>query len=296
MVKIESAREVLFTVNGADLAHFSDLKKTSYLSFKDLFIFVRSNLTKIHSMSGHNKWSTIKRKKGAADAKRGKIFTKIIKEIMIAAKEGGGDPELNPRLRLAVQNAKGANMPKDNIERAIKKATGSDATSYIETTFEGYGPCGIAVFLECLTDNNNRTVSTVRAAFNRHGGSLGTNGSLTFLFERKGIFSINKEGLNIEELELELIDAGAGDFEVDGDTITVTCAKEDFGSVNKKLNELGIEPEDAGLKRIPNDTKVLDVESAKKVLRFVDTLEDDDDVQNVYHNMAITDEIAEAMD
>jgi len=189
-------------------------------------------------MSGHNKWSTIKRKKGAADAKRGKIFTKIIKEIMIAAKEGGGDPELNPRLRLAVQNAKGANMPKDNIERAIKKATGSDATSYIEASFEGYGPCGVAVFLECLTDNNNRTVSSVRAAFNRHGGNLGTNGSLSFLFDRKGIFTLNNEGLNIEELELELIDAGAEEFEVDGDTITVTCAKEDFGSVNRKLNEI----------------------------------------------------------
>jgi YebC/PmpR family DNA-binding regulatory protein len=247
-------------------------------------------------MSGHNKWSTIKRKKGAADAKRGKIFTKIIKEIMIAAKDGGGDPELNPRLRLAVQNAKGANMPKDNIERAIKKATGADATSYSEVSFEGYGPCGIAVFLECLTDNNNRTVSTVRAAFNRHGGNLGTNGSLTFLFDRKGIFTIKNEDLNIDELELELIDAGAGDFEVDGDTITVTCAKEDFGSVNKKLNELSIEPEDAGLKRIPNDTKSVDVESARKVLRFIDTLEDDDDVQNVYHNMAMTDEILEALD
>ncbi len=247
-------------------------------------------------MSGHNKWSTIKRKKGAADAKRGKIFTKIIKEIMIAAKEGGGDPELNPRLRLAVQNAKGANMPKDNIERAIKKATGSDAASYTEATFEGYGPCGIAVFVECLTDNNNRTVSTVRAAFNRHGGNLGTNGSLTFLFDRKGIFSIKSEGVSLEELELELIDAGAQDFDIDGDTITITCAMEDFGSLNKKLDELGIEPEDAGLKRIPNDTKVLDVESARKVMRFVDTLEDDDDVQNVYHNMAITDEIAAALD
>jgi YebC/PmpR family DNA-binding regulatory protein len=247
-------------------------------------------------MSGHSKWSTIKRKKGAADAKRGKIFTKIIKEIMIAAKEGGGDPELNPRLRLAVQNAKGANMPKDNIERAIKKATGADADSYTEATFEGHGPCGVAVFIECLTDNNNRTVSTVRAAFNRHGGNLGTNGSLSYLFDRKGIFTIKNEDIKIDELELELIDAGAQDFDVDGDTITVTCAKEDFGSVNKKLNEMGIEPEDAGLKRLPNDTKKLDVESARKVLRFIDTIEDDDDVQNVYHNMAMTDEIAKAFE
>jgi YebC/PmpR family DNA-binding regulatory protein len=247
-------------------------------------------------MSGHSKWSTIKRKKGAADAKRGKIFTKIIKEITIAAKEGGGDPETNPRLRLAVQNAKGANMPKDNIERAIKKATGSDAESYSETTFEGYGPCGIAVFIECLTDNNNRTVSSVRAVFNRHGGNLGTNGSLNFLFDRKGIFSLKNDGLNLDDLELDLIDAGAEEFEVDGDTITITCVKEDFGSVNRKLNELGIEAEDAGLKRIPNDTKKLDVESARKVLRFIDALEDDDDIQNVYHNMAMTDEIAAALE
>jgi YebC/PmpR family DNA-binding regulatory protein len=247
-------------------------------------------------MSGHSKWSTIKRKKGAADAKRGKIFTKINKEISIAAKEGGGDPETNPRLRLAVQNAKGANMPKENIERAIKKAIGSDAESYSETTFEGYGPCGIAVFLECLTDNNNRTVSAVRAAFNRHGGNLGTNGSLNFLFDRKGIFLLNEKKLNLEDIELDLIDAGAEEFEVDGDRIIITCAMEDFGSVIRKLNELGIEAEDAGLKRIPNDTKKLDVESAKKVLRFIDTLEDDDDVQNVYHNMAMTDDIAAAFE
>jgi len=246
-------------------------------------------------MSGHSKWSTIKRKKGAIDAKRGKIFTKIIKEIIIAAKEGGNDPETNARLRLAVQNAKGANMPKDNIERAIKKATGADAESFIETTFEGYASGGIAVFVECLTDNNNRTVASVRSSFNKYGGSLGTNGSLSFLFDRKGIFTIKSEGLSLEDVELEMIDAGAEDFEVDGDTLTVTCAKEDFGSVNKKLYELGIEPEEAGLKRIPNDTKQLDLESAKKVLRLVDALEDDDDIQFVYHNLEMTDELADAL-
>jgi YebC/PmpR family DNA-binding regulatory protein len=247
-------------------------------------------------MSGHSKWSTIKRKKGAADAKRGKIFTKIIKELMIAAREGGGDPESNARLRLAIQNAKGANMPKDNIERAIKKATGSDAESYTETTFEGYGPSGIAVFAECLTDNNNRTVSAVRSAFNKHGGSLGTNGSLSFLFERKGVFTISSEGLALDDLQLEMIDAGAEDFEIDGDTIVITCAREDFGSVTKKLAELGIEPEESGLRRIPNDTKKLDVESARKVIRFIETLEDDDDIQNVYHNLEMTDELAEALE
>lgn len=246
-------------------------------------------------MSGHSKWSTIKRKKGAIDAKRGKKFTKIIKEIIIAAKESGPDPESNARLRLAIQNAKGANMPKDNIDRAIKKATGADADNFIETTFEGYAANGIAVFVECLTDNNNRTVASVRSAFNKHGGNLGTNGSLSFLFERKGIFIIRNEGFSLEDVELEMIDAGAQDFEVDGDLITVTCAKEDFGSVNRKLNELGIEPEEAGLKRIPHDTKKLDVESAKKVLRLVDTLEDDDDIQFVYHNLEMTDELAEEL-
>jgi YebC/PmpR family DNA-binding regulatory protein len=258
---------------------------------KELFNFA-SCIINIHNMSGHSKWSTIKRKKGAIDAKRGKIFTKIIKEIIIAAKEGGSDPETNARLRLAVQNAKGANMPKDNIERAIKKATGADAESFIETSFEGYAPCGVAVFAECLTDNNNRTVASVRSAFNKHGGNLGTNGSLSFLFERKGIFNIKNEGFSLDELELEMIDAGAEDFELDGDTITVTCAKEDFGSVNRKLNELGIEPEEAGLKRIPNDTKKLDLESARKVLRLIDALEDDDDIQAVYHNLEMTDELA----
>ena len=143
-------------------------------------------------MSGHNKWSTIKRKKGAADAKRGKIFTKIIKEISLSAREGGSDPETNPRLRLAIQNAKGANMPKENIERAIKKAAGSESESYSEITFEGYGPCGVAVFVECLTDNNNRTVSNIRSIFNKRGGSMGTKGSLSFLFERKGVITVTK--------------------------------------------------------------------------------------------------------
>lgn len=247
-------------------------------------------------MSGHNKWSTIKRKKGANDAKRGKIFTKIIKEIIIAAREGGGDPETNSRLRLAIQNAKGANMPKDNIERAIKKAVGSESDNYVETTFEGYAPHGIAVFAECLTDNNNRTVASIRSVFNKFGGKLGTNGSLSSLFERKGVFTIKNEGFNPEEVELELIDAGAQDFETDEDSITVTCAKEDFGHLNRKLNQLGIEPEEALLKRIPNTTKQLDIDSTRKVLRFIEALEDDDDIQNVYHNLEITDELAEALD
>lgn len=247
-------------------------------------------------MSGHSKWSTIKRKKGAIDAKRGKIFTKIIKEIMISVRESGPDPEGNARLRLAIQNAKGANMPKDNIERAIKKAMGSEAASYEEMTFEGYASNGIAVFVECLTDNHNRTLANVRYVFNKYNGALGNNGSLTFLFERKGIFTLNSEGIDLDTIELDLIDAGAEDIDVDGETITVSCAKDDFGSVNRKLLSLGIEPEEAGLKRIPNETKELDVDSARKVLKVVEALEDDDDVQAVYHNLAMTDELAELLD
>lgn len=247
-------------------------------------------------MSGHNKWSTIKRKKGAADAKRGKIFTKIIKEIIIAAKEGGGDPDLNPRLRLAVQNAKGANMPKDNIERAIKKATGADSVSYLEVSFEGYAPSGIAVFVECLTDNNNRTVAAVRSIFNRYGGNLGTNGSLSFLFNRKGVFTIKNQDIDYEEFELEMIDEGVEEMEVDGEQVVLTCAMEEFGALNKKLEERGCEIIEAELKRIPVDTKTLDIETAQKVMRFIDALDDDDDVQNVYHNLEITDELAALLD
>ncbi len=247
-------------------------------------------------MSGHSKWSKIKRAKGSNDAKRSKMFSKIVKEISIAVKESGPDPEANPRLRLAMNNAKGVNMPKDNVERAINKA-GKDGDNYEEMSFEGYAPNGIAVFVDCLTDNKNRVVSNVRAIFTKYNGSLGTNGSLSFLFDTKGIFTFPvSEGMEMDEFELEMIDAGAEDIEVEEGLITVTTAKEDFGSVQKKLDSLSIEIENAGLKRIPNDTKELDVESALKVLKIIDAFEDDDDVQNVYHSLELTDEIAEAME
>ena len=240
-------------------------------------------------MSGHSKWSTIKRKKGAADAKRGKLFTKLIKEISIAAREGGGDPDANPRLRLAVSNAKGNNMPKDNIERAIKKATGSDAETYTESTFEGYGAHGVAVFVECLTDNNNRTVSSVRAAFTKYNGSLGTNGSLEFIFARKGVFSIKLEdGVDEDEITLELIDAGAEDAVADDGYLNVTCEMSDFGNVQKKLEELGIEAENAELQRIPNTLVTLNDDDFKSVMKLIEALEDNDDVQKVFHNLDIT--------
>lgn len=247
-------------------------------------------------MSGHSKWSKIKRAKGANDAKRSKMFSKIVKEIVIAVKEGGPDPEANPRLRLAINNAKGVNMPKDNVERAINKANkGGD--SYEPMSFEGYAPNGIAVFVDCLTDNKNRTVSNIRAIFTKYNGSLGTNGSLSFVFDTKGIFTFPvSEKINMEEFELEMIDAGAEDIEVEEGIITITTAKEDFGSVQKKLDALKIEVENAGLQRIPNDTKELDVDAALRVLKMIDVFEDDDDVQNVYHSLELTDEVAAAME
>lgn len=239
-------------------------------------------------MAGHSKWSTIKRKKGALDARRGKVFTKVIKEITIAAKEGGGDPLSNPRLRLAIANAKGVNMPKDNIERAIKKGSGADATEYIETTYEGYAPHGIAIYVECTTDNINRTVADVRAAFNKHGGALGTNGSLEFIFDRKGVFDIEKpEGLDEDEFTLELIDAGAEDVEFEDDYIHVSCAMEDFGQLQKKLEDMEIVTEVAELQRIPKTYVALDDEAFQKVMKLIETLEDNDDVQKVYHNIEI---------
>ena len=241
-------------------------------------------------MSGHSKWSTIKRKKGAADAKRSKTFSRIVKEIQVAVKEGGSDPNGNPRLRLAIQNAKGVNMPKENIQRAINKAS-SDAANFEEVTFEGYGPAGVAMYIECLTDNHKRTVGNIRAIFNKRGGNLGTKGSLSFLFDRKGVFTILKGDLNPEEFELEIIDAGVEDFETEEEVFIITTALEDFGNVQKKLDEMGIVPENAELQRIPNDTKILDLEASMKVLKTIEEFEEEDDVQNVYHNLEMTDEL-----
>jgi YebC/PmpR family DNA-binding regulatory protein len=247
-------------------------------------------------MSGHNKWSTIKRKKGALDAKRSKIFSRIIKEITVAVKEGGPDPDGNPRLRLAISNAKGASMPKENIARAINKGSDKDSANYIEVTYEGYAPNGIAIYLDCTTDNQQRTISNIRSYFNKFGGSLGTNGSLAFLFDRKGVFAIPKGTIDIDALEMDIIDAGAEDIQVDEDTITVTTAMEDFGAMMKKLEELGIEPENAELQRIPKNTVKVDNDAAKKVLRLIDLFEEDDDISNVFHNMELTDELMESLE
>lgn len=247
-------------------------------------------------MAGHSKWANIKRRKGAQDAKRSKIFTKLIKEITVAAKEGGDDPDTNPRLRLAISNAKGANMPKDTIERAVSKGAGADAESYTETTYEGYASNGVAVFVETMTDNLNRTVAGVRSAFTKHGGSLGTNGSLEFIFDRKGIFDfLLPEGADVDELTLEIIDAGAEEVEVDSGYMSVSCAMEDFGAIQRKLDELGIEAENAELQRIPNTRVELDDEAFDQVYKLIEALEDNDDVQKVYHNIDATEQQMEIM-
>lgn len=246
-------------------------------------------------MSGHNKWSTIKRKKGAIDAKRSKIFSKIIKDITIAVKDGGADPDGNPRLRLAISNAKGASMPKDNIQRAISKGADKDSAALLETTYEGKGPHGVAIFVECTTDNLQRTVSNIRAYFNKHGGELGQNGMLNYLFDRKGIFVVPKGDLNQDDFEMEMIDAGAEDLALEDDFFTITTAMEDFGSMIKKLEHLKIEPESASLQRIPKTTVNLDEDATRKVLKLVDIIEEDEDVQNVFHTLAISDEMAEKL-
>ncbi len=246
-------------------------------------------------MSGHSKWSTIKRKKGAADAKRSKMFSKIVKDITIAVKEGGPDADSNPRLRMAITNAKGVSMPKDNITRAINKGKDKDAANFTELTYEGYLSHGIAVYIECTTDNQQRTVSNVRSVFNKYSGNLGTNGSLSFLFERKGVFIIPKGELDQDEFELEMIDGGAEDIEVEDGFFTVTTAMEDFGNMQKKLEEMNIEPENAELQRIPHETLEIGKENALKILKVIDIFEDDDDVQKVFHNLEITDEVMEEM-
>ncbi len=246
-------------------------------------------------MSGHSKWSTIKRKKGAVDSKRSKMFSRIAKEITIAVKTGGSEPESNPRLRVAIANGKGVNMPKENITRAISKGE-KDEAGLQEVTFEGYLSNGIAVFIECLTDNNNRTVSNIRSLFNKKGGSLGTNGSLNYIFDRKGVIQVPIKDRDPDEFQLEIIDAGVEDCEIEGDMMVVTTAMEDFGNVLKKLEELGIEPENSELQRIPKETKTLPVPDSVKILKIIEDFEDDDDVQNVFHTLEVSDDVLSAME
>ena len=227
-----------------------------------------------------------------------KTFTRIGKDISIAVKEGGPNPDTNARLRAVIQNAKSANMPKDNVERAIKKASGSDSANYVEMSLEGYAPHGVAVFVECTTDNNNRTVANVRSYFNKYEGNLGTNGSLEFIFDRKAVFAFSESQveMDLEELEMELIDAGLEELENDEGTITVTTDFSDFSNMQKQLESMNIELESSELQRFPNNTKTLVGEEAKSVLKLIDKLEEDEDVQNVFHNMEMTEEVMSQMD
>lgn len=248
-------------------------------------------------MAGHSKWANIKHRKGAQDARRSRLFTKLIKEISIAARTGSPEPENNPRLRLAIQNARGANVPNDNIQRALKKAAGEDGARYHELTYEGYGPHGVAIFVEASTDNINRTVSNVRSYFNKMGGSLGKHGSLEHLFNLKGEFQFElPENMDREELELELIDAGAEEVDEDEGQMLVYCAREDFGRLQEKFDELGIELREAGLRRIPVVRQAISPENFASVNKLIELLEDDDDVQKVYHDMEITEEMLSSLD
>jgi len=247
-------------------------------------------------MAGHNKWSKIKRKKGVADARRSKIWARITRDMMIAAREGGGNPDMNPRLALAVEKAKAENMPKDNIERAIKRGTGEIAGSdYEEMTYEGYAPGGVAVFVECLTDNTNRTVADVRHAFTKHGGNVGTSGSVAYLFERKGQFEVPAEGLSEDDLFLLVAEAGADDLRQEEGAFVVTTPMEAFAAVQSALAEAGIEPTEAELVRIPTTSTRPSAEDAQRVLKLVDMLEELQDVQNVFTTLDVDEETLAAM-
>ncbi|MBA5246761.1 YebC/PmpR family DNA-binding transcriptional regulator [Marnyiella aurantia] len=225
--------------------------------------------------------------------KMAKTFSKIGKDIALAVKAGGPDQDSNPALRRCILNAKGANMPKDNVERAIKKASGADAENYEEVTYEGYGQGGVAFFVECTTNNTTRTVANVRAIFNKFDGNLGKNGELTFLFDRQGVFTIDRSAITMDwdDFEMEMIDGGAEEIDQDEAEVYVTTKFEDFGSLSHKLHELSIEAKSSELQRIPNLTKEVNAEQFKANMKMLERFEEDDDVQNVYHNMEITDEL-----
>jgi YebC/PmpR family DNA-binding regulatory protein len=249
-------------------------------------------------MSGHSKWASIKHKKGAADAKRGKIFTKLIREITVAAREGGGDPDANPRLRLAIQKAKDANMPADNIERGIKKGTGElEGVSFENVSFEGYAPGGVAIIVEGLTDNKNRTTSEVRAIFTKRGGNMAGAGSVAFQFEKKGVFMVKREDADEDELLGIALDSGAEDLTSDEMFFQIVCAPQDFDKVRSGLAGKKVKIASSELSMTPkNEVKVEDVETARKVLAIVEDLEDNDDIQNVYSNFDIPDEVLEKIE
>ena len=245
-------------------------------------------------MAGHSKWHNIRHKKAKQDAKRGQLFTKLLREITVAARQGGGDPEFNPRLRIAIEKAKKANMPIENIERAIKRGTGElEGVNYEEVVYEGYGPEGVAIIVECLTDNRNRTTSEVRHLFTKHGGNLGASGCVSFLFEEKGVILVPKDSISEEELFEKAIEAGAEDLITDDESYyEVRTEPKNLYAVKEALEKEGINIEKAEITRIPTTTvEIKDPETAQKLLKLLDALEDNDDVQKVYSNFEMSDEL-----
>jgi len=249
-------------------------------------------------LSGHSKWSSIKHKKGAADAKRGKLFTKLTRSIIVAAKEGGGDPSGNASLQAAIDKAKSYSMPKDNIDRAIAKGAGSTAESdnFEAIVYEGYGPEGVAVIVEALTDNRNRTAAEVRHAFTHHGGSLGSTGAVLWQFDRRGVVVVKGDGVDEDDLFMAAVEAGAEDIEADGGVFEVTSPPESLSAVRVAIETAGFTVESAELSLLPKTTVAIEDEStAKRVMRLIDELEDNDDVQDVYANFDIPEQVLEAV-
>jgi YebC/PmpR family DNA-binding regulatory protein len=249
-------------------------------------------------MSGHSKWSTIKRKKGAADAKRGAVFTRLTRELVMAAREGGGDPAANFRLRLAVDKARSENMPKDNIERAIHRGTGEDkdAAAFEQVLYEGYAPNGVAVMVECVTDNRNRTVAELRHALTHAGGSLGDLGSVAWQFERAAYFAFPATAMDYDKA-LELgIEAGANDVNDDNGTIEIIGPAESFKAIADRLHEAGVQPDEAGLRMLPRQELELDVDKTLHVMKALETIEELDDVQNVFSNLKVSEQALAALE
>lgn len=247
-------------------------------------------------MSGHSKWSTIKHKKGAADVKRGKIFTKLIKEITVAARMGGGDADANPRLRTALNAARVQNMPKDTYERAIKKGTGDlEGVTYEEIMYEGYGPGGVAVLVECLTDNKNRSIADVRYIFGKAGGNVGTDGCVAWMFDKKGLIAVNKEDASEETLMEVALDAGADDIRDEGDTFEIITEPEAFDAVKEAVDAAQIKYQMAEITMLPQNMTRVEGKEAEQMIRFMDALDDCDDVQKFYTNADIPDEVFDAM-
>ena len=246
-------------------------------------------------MSGHSKWSQIKRQKGATDAKRGQLFTKLGREIIVAARQGGPDPETNPRLRLAIERARDANMPKDNIERAIKRATGEGgAAELAEVVYEGYGPGGIAILVEALTDNRNRTVSDIRNVFAKAGGSLGEAGSVAWLFEKRGLIALHTDGSDAEELALRAMDCGAEDVQVDARSVEVYTRPETLSAVRRALEAAQVPVASAEITQVPKSTVRLEARQAEQALRLLDRLDELDDVQRISSNADFPEEVLAA--